>query len=468
MPRMGTSSDAELLLELDRTSDGPLHHQLEQGLRAAVRSGRLAAGSALPSSRSLAAQLGVARGVVVEAYEQLAAEGYLVTRPGGSTRVASVDGAPAHSAEPVAETSLEIDFRPGRPDLIEFPRAAWARSFRRALASAPADRLGYLDGHGVPELRAVLSAYLDRVRGTSTDPADIVVCAGFVQGLQLVASALRRSGARRVAVEDPWHADYRRVLHVSGLEIVPVPVDDDGLDVERLAATDTDLLVLTPAHQYPSGAVLSASRRAAILEWAADRDALVMEDDYDAEFRYDREPIGAMQGLAPERVIYAGTTSKTLAPGLRLGWLAVPRELSERIARAKVAADYGSGALDQLTLADFMERGSLDRHLRRMRAVYRGRRDALLTGLELHLPGVRPTGASAGLHVLARLPGPRRRGALRRRGCRGRRGHRRCGRDVRRSAGKPGVIFGYAAVGERRIEPGLERLASLSAWPGSR
>lgn len=458
-----TSSALELFVPLDRADEEPLHRQLERHLREAVRYGRLAPESPLPSSRALASQLGVARGVVVEAYEQLIAEGYLVSRPGGSTRVARVPSPPTRPTTLGDGPGIEIDLFPGRPDLGEFPRATWLRSLRRVLDEAPAQRLSYLDGRGVPELRQALSAYLDRVRGTCTTPEDIVVSTGFAQGLQLVARALRESGARRIGVEDPWHPWYRSAIRSSGLEAVPIAVDDEGLRVDLLEAVDVDGLVLTPAHQYPTGAVLSAARRVELLDWADRRGATIVEDDYDAEFRYDREPIGAMQGLCADRVVYAGTASKTLAPGLRLGWLAVPHRLSEAIARAKSAADFGSGAIDQLALADFIEHGELDRHLRRMRALYRDRRDAVLEGLARHLPDWQPTGASAGLHVLAWLPPDldeaRILSAAAARGI----GLLGVAGAFVASPPRGGIVFGYASADQRHIGTVLARLAAIAA-----
>jgi GntR family transcriptional regulator/MocR family aminotransferase len=399
-----TSSSPELHVELDRSHRSPLHRQLEQGLRDAIRRGRLAPDATLPSSRALALQLGLSRGIVVAAYEQLVAEGYLVARPGGTTRVARgpVAARPrAHRPEP---PGVEIDLRPGRPDLDEFPRRAWLRSVRRVLQAAPSERLGYLDGRGVPELRAALASYLDRARGTAIDPDDVIVTNGFGQGIGLVSAALAASGVGRIGVEDPSLDDTQAVIRAAGLEVVGLPVDASGLVVDALDAVDVGAVVVTAAHQYPTGAVLPPDRRAALVAWAVRRDALVIEDDYDAEFRFDREPIGAIQGLDPARVVYAGSASKILAPGLRLGWLALPTRLVDAVGRLKRAADQGSPAIDQLAFADILEHGELDRHLRRLRPIYRERRDALLAALERHLPGLRPVGASAGLHVLAWLP----------------------------------------------------------------
>jgi GntR family transcriptional regulator/MocR family aminotransferase len=462
MARTKTSSELELLVALDRQSPEPLHRQLERALRSAVRGGRLEAGSALPSTRALAAQLGLSRGVVVEAYEQLVAEGYVVSQPGGSTRVARRPaGARAARAVPAPPTYL-YDFRPGRPDVTEFPRAVWLRALRRVLQTAPSDRLTYGAGHGMPELRTALAAYLNRVRGTAADAADVIIATGFAQGLALTARALAATGARWVAVEDPTDPEYRAAIEAAGLRWVAVPVDDDGLLVDRLPATRADAVVVTAAHQYPTGGVLSPERRAALVDWAVARGATIVEDDYDAEFRYDREPIGAIQGLLPDHVVYAGSASKILAPGLRLGWLVVPESLVEPIARAKYAADMGSAALDQLAFADVIERGELDHHLRRMRPIYRRRRDALLAALARYLPDLRPTGASAGLHVLAWLPDGRDLDESAILAAADVAGIGLAGITSRRIApGPAGLVFGYGAIAEAAIEPGIRRLAEV-------
>ena len=465
MSRSKTSSSLELLLPLDRVSPEPLHRQLEHGLRAAVRDGRLAPGATLPSSRGLAAQLGVSRGIVVEAYEQLVAEGYLASRPGGATRVAWTPRPPRPVRESAEPDSVAFDFRPGRPDVTEFPRATWLRALRRALATAPSDRLTYLGGRGVPELRLALAAYLNRVRGTSVDPADVVVSAGFAQGLRLVAQVLRATGARRFAVEDPSDPEYRTTLREVGIVPVAVPVDEAGLRVDQLETLDVDGVLVTAAHQYPTGAVLSPDRRAALVAWARRRRATIVEDDYDAEFRYDRDPVGALQGLSPDRVVYTGTTSKTLAPGLRLGWIVAPPEHTEALVAAKQAADMGSPAMDQLAFAELLARGDLDHHLRRMRPVYRRRRDALLGALARHLPELRPVGAAAGLHVLAWLPDDM--DAAHERAIVDRaaeEGIALGSLSPRRIApGPAGLVFGYGTIVEPAIEPGIARLAPVIA-----
>lgn len=450
----------ELLVTLPHDGSGPIHAQLEQELRNAIRTGRLAADTALPSTRSLATQLGVSRGVVVEAYEQLVAEGYLTGQERSATRVAckAVPPRPPREEEPVAPI-LDVDFRPGRPDVSQFPRAAWLRSLRRALDEADNEHLGYPDRRGMPQLRESLAAYLNRVRGAAAEPGQVVISNGFSQGLALVCDVLRASGARRVAVEDPSHYGSREAIAAAGLEVVGIPVDEDGLRVDALERTRADAVLVTPAHQYPTGAVLPPDCRAQLVEWAMRNDALIIEDDYDAEYRYDREPIGCIQGLAPDHVVYGGSASKTLAPGLRIGWLIVPAAMAERVAVVKERSDNGTATLDQLAFADFLTRGEHDRHLRRMRPIYRQRRDALLAALERHLPELRPVGTAAGLHLLAWLPGGTDEASFVARAAE--RGVGVYSLEPYRLSNRvaPGLIFGYSGVSEVAIERGIRRLA---------
>lgn len=461
MERSRTGSSLELFVSYTPNASRPFRPQLEEQLREAIRSGRLPAESGLPSSRTLARQLGVSRGIVVEAYEQLGAEGYLISRAGSSTRV-------AHGAARVAATMheppvvpIDVDFRPGAPDLGAFPRGAWLASVRSALATAPSNRLGYLDGRGVPELREGLAAYLNRVRATAADPANTLVCAGFAQGLKLVADVLRAAGARRIGLEDPCLPQSAAIVRAAGHEVIGLPVDTDGIRVDLLADADPDAVLVTPAHQYPTGAVLSPERRTALVAWAARRGAYIIEDDYDAEFRYDREPIGALQGLDPELVIYAGSASKILAPGLRLGWLVAPAAMVKDLARAKSHADMGSPALDQLAFADFIGRGQLERHLRRMRPIYRRRRDVLIAALARHLPALTPTGTSAGLHLLTWLPTERSEEALVQSAAIAGIGLDGVGLGRFAPNRRGGLIFGYGSIEESAIEAGIERIASF-------
>ncbi|GAA3818198.1 PLP-dependent aminotransferase family protein [Streptomyces coacervatus] len=407
MPVQWAGLSPELLLTVDRDSGDRLCAQLERQLRDAIRSGRLQAGERLPSSRELARALGLSRGLVQDCYGQLQAEGYLVTRVGSATRVAAcaqVAPVPA-TAPPDARPRLIADFRHGVPDLASFPLADWLWATREAARTMPTAEFDYGDPRGSSALREVVAGYLRRVRGAAADPARTVVCSGYAQGLSLALRALARRGVRVVAYEDPGGpATARAAADAAGLTAVPVPVDEDGLDVRALDATGARAVIVTPAHQWPTGVVLTPARRHTLVEWAARRDAYVIEDDYDAEFRYDREPVGALQGLAADRVISIGTVSKSLAPALRLGWLLCPPALVDAITDLKRIADRGSPSLDQLALARLIESGRYDRHLRRMRTTYATRRTALVEALARHAPAVRLSGLAAGFHAVAHLP----------------------------------------------------------------
>src|ERR1700726_3976615 len=398
-------TNPELLVPLRHDARIPLHRQIETSIRDSIRAGRLALGSSLPPTRVLAADLGVSRGVVVEAYQQLTAEGYLSARAGGYTQVAAGPAPAAAALRPASEPKPAIDLSYGRADVSSFPRAAWLRAIRGALADAPNEVFGYLSGRGVPQLRTALADYLNRVRGTVAEPDHMVICTGYAQGVRLLIDVLAAAGAKRLALEDPSSRDDALpAARAAGLEVVGIPVDGDGIRVDLLRDSEADAVILTPSHQWPTGSVLSAGNRAAVIRWAIERGAIIIEDDYDAEYRYDRTPVGALQGLAPDHVVYGGSASKTLAPGLRLGGVGMPGPRAEPMAAAKIAADRGSPALEQLALADLITRGEFDRHLRRMRPVYRRRRDALLAALARRLPWLEPSGISAGLHLVTWLP----------------------------------------------------------------
>jgi GntR family transcriptional regulator/MocR family aminotransferase len=458
--RSNSSPVADLLLTLDRDGAEPLHRQIATSIRDGIKDGRLRRGSALPPTRTLATGLNVSRGVVVEAYQQLRAEGYLASRSGGYTEVAAEAETPAEAlSEPVTSAEPRISFRYGRADPAQFPRAAWLRSVSRVLNQAPNDRFGYSSGQGTPELRQALAAYLNRVRGTSASPHNIVICNGFAQGISLLIQVLASNNLRRLAVEDPSAADDLLVASAAhGVELVPVPVGPDGLQADLLEESGADAVLVTPSHQWPTGAVLGPDGRTALLRWAKRRNGLIIEDDYDAEYRYDRAPVGALHGLAPEHVVYAGTASKTLAPGLRLGWLILPGWLVGPVAEAKIAADRGSSTIDQLTFADFLTRGEFDRHLRRMRPVYRRRRDTLLTALGRELPGLRPDGISAGFHLVAWLPSGLDEAAVVAAAA-------RYGVGVfglapyRMMPGPPGLLFGYAGLPDHTITEAITLLS---------
>jgi GntR family transcriptional regulator/MocR family aminotransferase len=408
----GTGFPADMLVTLDRSRPRSLRAQLERALRDAIARGSLGPGAALPPSRVLARELDVSRSVVAGAYEQLVTEGYLQARGGSGTRVRAQDigsrpQRPAHRAVPFWPVPAGRDGTTpasGLPDPALFPRQEWLHHYRDVLREMPDSGLLYPEPRGAPELRTALAAYLGRVRGVRATGDQVLICGGFSQGLMLLCRALGLRGIRRIAVEDPCFSYHRRLIRAAGLQPVPVPVDEQGLQTSRLAGLGAGAVLLSPAHSYPSGVVLSADRRVELLGWARAAGTLVIEDDYDAELRYDRLPIGAVQGLDPERVIYGGTVSKVLSPALRLGWLIAPPQLTEDIVRAKFLDDVASEALGQLTLARFIDSGAFARHLRRVRPIYRSRRDRLLAALAAHLPEIQPSGEAAGLHLLLRLP----------------------------------------------------------------
>jgi GntR family transcriptional regulator/MocR family aminotransferase len=445
-------------VEIDRDGELPLHEQIERSLREQIRSGRLPAQARLPSTRGLAEELGISRGVVTEAYGQLAAEGYLTTRQGAPVRVAKAVRTAA--SRPPARSLLEsfsYNFHPGLPDLAGFPRETWLRSLRAALRDSPLDSLGYGDPRGVPALREALVGYLARVRGTDADPEHMLVCTGFMQGFSLLCRALRSRGVEHLALEDPgWHV-HRLIVEQAGMRVVPVPVDAGGLRVDALAQTDASAVLVTPAHQFPTGAVLAPERRAALIEWAGE-DRLIVEDDYDSEYRYDRVAVGALQGLAPERIAHIGSASKRLAPGMRLGWMLLPSWLTWELTAAKTIEDGGSEIVGQLALRDFIARGELDRHVRRMRLRYERRREALLQSLDRWLPDAHVSGADAGLFELVRLPESTDESRLLRAAAE--RGVGAEGLALHHFAadGTPGVLLGYGSLSEPAIEQGVRLL----------
>ncbi|MGP3927983.1 aminotransferase-like domain-containing protein [Streptomyces sp. 8N616] len=466
----------DLHLDLPAGGTSGVRAALIRALRDAVRTGRLAPGTRLPSSRSLAADLGLARNTVADAYAELVAEGWLTARQGSGTRVArranpartagrtgmartgmagtaahrtagtAADRATARTAADRTEAGRTEAGRteagrteagrteagrteagrteagrgggpvpaprpavhnlfPGSPDAASFPRAAWLAAARRALTAAPSEAFGYGEPRGRPELRRALAGYLARARGVLTDPEQIVVCSGFVHGLRLLAEVLRRAGTRTMAVESYGLDVHRRIVARAGLRTPPLAVDERGARTDGLAGLpDAGAVLLTPAHQFPTGVPLHPDRRAAVVDWARRTGGLVIEDDYDGEFRYDRQPVGALQGLDPERVAYVGTVSKSLSPGLRLGWMVLPEELVAPVAAAKGEIEWQASTLDQLTLAEFIESGAYDRHVRGMRLRYRRRRDHLVAALAEHAPHIRVTGIAAGLHAVLELP----------------------------------------------------------------
>ncbi|MFF1836885.1 PLP-dependent aminotransferase family protein [Streptomyces sp. NPDC058231] len=396
-------------LHIDPTGAAGLRAGLMDALREAARSGRLAPGTRLPSSRTLAADLGIARNTVADAYAELVAEGWLTARQGSGTRVAQRAEprrpAPASPPSPPVRRGPVHSLMPGSPDLSTFPRADWLKAARRALTDAPNDAFGYGDPRGRIELRTALAGYLARARGVYADPERIVICSGFVHALMLMGKVLRQRRVREVAVESYGLDVHRNLLTDAGLRTPCLPLDGFGSRTGGLAALrGVGAVLMTPAHQFPTGVPLHPDRRAAAVDWARAAGGLILEDDYDGEFRYDRQPVGALQGLDPERVVYLGTASKSLAPGLRLGWMVLPRGLVGEVTGAKGMSDWMTGTPDQLTLAEFIRSGAYDRHVRAMRLRYRRRRDQLVAALAERAPGLRISGIAAGLHAVLELP----------------------------------------------------------------
>jgi GntR family transcriptional regulator/MocR family aminotransferase len=526
----------DLHLDLDAAPGRTLRARAEHALREAVRSGRLPPGSRLPATRALAAQLGVSRGVVVEAYAQLAAEGYLDTRRGGGTRVAEhpapaggamaggasgtaagglaggvggaagglaggvggaagggfaggaggaagggfaggaasgaapsgsgggPNGATARGAAGAAsggfsgailEAVPRHDLRPALPAVDGFPRQAWLGAITRVLRTIPDQRLGYGDRQGEPELRAALAASLARTRGVRATEDQVVVTGGLRDSLPLLWRLLKARGAKRVGIEDPGWWRIGRSLTEAGLQPIPIPTDDEGLDPAKLASLRIDAVAVTPAHQFPTGAVLAPARRAALVAWARERGAIILEDDYDAEFRYDRQPIGSLQGLAPDLVVYGGSASKTLAPALRLGWLVLPSSLVAELHADDPSSPAGTPpTIDQLALADLFDRGEVDRHLRRQRHRYRRRRDALLEAIAEQLPQLDVRGAAAGLFAVLLLPPGADEEAVATAAA-----NHGVALEPLRARGRPGLVAGYANLPEAGASAAVSALA---------
>jgi GntR family transcriptional regulator/MocR family aminotransferase len=452
-------------LHLDPAAVAGRRSGLERALRDAIRSGRLAPHTRLPSTRALAADLGISRGTVSAAFDQLVAEGYLTARQGSGTTVSELAASHPDTAGPPASTARpRHDLRPGKPDVSRFPAGAWLRSAKRALSTARAEVYDYGDPSGRIELRIALADYLARVRGVLAAPDQIVITSGYVQAIALLARVLRGTGTTTVAMEDPGLDFHRDVVARSGLTVAPVPVDEGGARPDALPSR-AGAVVLTPAHQYPTGVILRPARRHALAEWARRTGGLIIEDDYDGEFRYDRQPVGAMQGMAPGHVAYVGSAAKTLAPGLRLAWMVLPHHLAGPVAEEKRHDDHQSAVIEQLTLADFIASHAYDKHIRACRLHYRRRRDLLITRLATGpvLPGLTVGGVAAGLQALASLPpgGPTEDAVLARAAQHGLAVGALSGLWHRPGEHHQGLLIGFATPGERAYPPALETLARV-------
>lgn len=471
MPRNRSIDDSgefqELLLLGEVDSASPLVAQLILKLRESIRRGRLHPGARLPATRSLATQLGCSRWVVVQAYEQLTAEGYLTSQTGSGTRVR---GVPTSRSQPPRlaseERSWRFDFRTGIPDLTQFPRVEWVRATRTALAGAPSSSLDYGDPSGLGSLREALADYLGRVRGADTSAVDIGITAGSVSALAIISGALAARGIFRIGVEDPGWIPLRNPFSGSGVQPVPISVDRDGLVVDQLVEHDLRAVLVTPVHQFPVGTVLSAQRRIELLRWAGHVDGLVIEDDYDSEYRYDRGPLGVLQGVSPEHVVLIGSLSKSLAPGTRLGWMVGPPSWRGTLEESRRRVDIGVSVLIQATFGEFLRGGGFERHLRRMRKEYVGRRTALIDSLSSSFPAAIMRGIPAGLHQmvdLVEVPAPALVRACERHDVRLYPLHRYClGAHPPRGYTESTVVLGFGAISARRIPAGVAAMAQAS------
>ena len=465
MPKEWSTFGVDLLLEIDPTT--ARRTGLEHALRDSIRSGRLAPRTRLPSSRTLATELGLARGTVTAAYDQLVAEGYLISRRGSGTSVAAIVGRQRDLATPKEPSAvLRLDLLPGSPDVSTFPTEAWLRSTRRALSAAPAEVYGYGDPRGRIELRTALADYLARTRGVLAPPDRLVITSGYVQALALLSNALLQTGRSVIAMEDPGLDFHRDVVRRSGPQVVAFPVDGRGARAELLSTSPyatTGAVVVTPAHQYPTGVTLHPDRRHALVAWARERRGVVIEDDYDGEFRYDRQPVGAVQGMAPEHVVYVGSASKTLGPALRLAWMVLPPPLVEPVVEAKRHADVHTESLGQLTLADLITTHAYDRHIRSARLDYRRRRDLLLERLRAQAPAVNVRGVPAGLQTLVDLPphGPDERSVIDRAAAQGLALSGLDGLWHASGAHPQGIVVGFATPPGHLYRAAIDTLASV-------
>ncbi|MDX2969164.1 MocR-like pyridoxine biosynthesis transcription factor PdxR [Kribbella solani] len=420
-PRAGADF---LQLDAAEAPAGGLADWLTDHLRTAISTGHLPVGTRLPATRTLATDLGVSRGVVTEAYQRLTEDGQVAGRGRAGTVVVAapistappttnhLGGTPTELNEPgmeifdqLRDAPARIDLTPGVPDLAAFPRTGWLRAERAVLGDLASAQFGYGDPAGTPALRRAVAAWLAQYRGIAADPDDLIIVAGVAQAIGLVAQVLAERDIHEIAVEDPGSLGSRQHLSSWGMRVPPIPVDDNGLRVDVLRESRARVVMVTPAHHFPTGVVLEGERRRDLIRWAADG-GLILEDDYDAEHRYDRPPVPALRAMLGDQVIYVGSVSKLLAPALRIGWMLAPAQYKDELINKKRLADLGNAALPQLTLAQLMESGELERQLRFLRRRHRTRRDAMVNAIHKHLPTATIHGAAAGLHLTITFDNP--------------------------------------------------------------
>ena len=472
IPERSSAEGFDLFVAVDRSCATPLGRQIEDQVRNAIRSRRLHAGRELPSTRALARDLAVSRGVVVRAYAQLAEEGYLQLRQGAapSVREPRTDSPAAAACKRGVGRACKVryDLRPHLPEASLFPRHAWLRSLRHAVTTAGNADLTYSGSRGLEQLRTEVSAYLGRARGIAAGPDQIVITAGCTHSLNLVFHMLARRGAGRIGLENPSDVMVQTIAERAGLNPVGISLDEDGILVGELRAAAVPAVVVSAGHQFPTGSVLARERQVALMRWAATVGAVVVEDEYDAALRPDWTAISAQDGLAHERVVYLGSTGKTLSPAVRIGWAVLPKALATAFAEEVVTSVLQISAIEQLAFADFLRRGEFDRHLRQMRLVFRRRRAAVAAAFEGILPQVEVHEAAAGLNMLIELPCVElEQAAVRQANSRGIRLETLSRHTLPGYRGPAGLLIGVGALQDGAISHVVEELAQVLAAVGA-
>lgn len=399
-------------INLDREDKLSLSRQIYRSIKNGILTGKIKSGTKLPSSRELSSELHVARNVVVDCYEQLIAEGYAYTKNGSGTYISDGVVLPRKDKETAViktevvspKPEIKVSFRTGIPDLSLIPINKWAQLYHKSAIGISPSEMDYQDPMGNEVLRATLARYLNRVRGTDANPQNIIITNGAAQSFNLICKLL--STKDYALVENPLSHGLLHTLESNNVKLSAIRLDSDGMVTKELPKSAPKLIFTTPSHQFPMGSILTASRRIELINYVASNDAYIVEDDYDSEFRFDGNPIESMQNLAPERVIYVGTFSKTLMPALRIGYMVLPDKLTRQLREAKYVADIHSPVLEQLTLSSFIESGSFERHLRNMQKLYHRKRDLLIKTLKKYFgDSVEIFGAAAGLHFVAAFSG---------------------------------------------------------------
>lgn len=398
--------------QIDRSIQKTLTQQIYEQLRNSIINGELSRDIKLPSTRELSTSIGVSRNIVLEVYNQLVDEGYLIVRPRSGTFVAPGSSLIKRTAnESKVEVNIQnkgykdvIDFRAATPAMDHFPRKIWGKLAKEVCYEAPDQLFGYHSPDGLFELKEELSRYLLRTRGVVSNPTQIIITSGATQALSLITELLLKEN-QLVAVEDPVTDEMRTIFSYGGATIIPVPVDDKGIQPEFLSEdTPPKFIFVLPSHQFPLGGTLTIQRRIQLIEYARKFNCYIVEDDYDSEFTYEGTPVHSVQGLDPERVLYVGTFSKILSPALRIGYVVLPEPLIEECKKLKWYTDRHHPSLEQLILTRFMKEGFLDRHIRKMKRIYKQRREALVSNLKKHFPDSMILGHSAGMHLVVEIP----------------------------------------------------------------